>query len=363
MVSFFDHRGVDFALMHCVSVYPTPDDLCNLNNIAMMIERYGGRPVGWSTHEDPGDVVPVGLARAKGAQLFERHVGVPTETINLNAYSSTPEQVDAWIGAWRKAGALLGSEERQPPSRDEAAAIAGLARGVFARQPIEAGQAVTRDDVYFAFPFAPGGLESGQWREGIKATQAIAADASLALDAIDLPPQAGVQVLKQAVHEVKGLLHKARVELGSEFEVEYSHHYGPDSFRETGVVIVNCVNREYCKKILIQLSGQKHPAHYHKRKEETFQIMWGELHSELDGRHRLLKPGDTLLILPGVWHRFWTDSGCVFEEISTTHYNNDSVYRDPAINAMARSGRKTIVDHWGRFQLIDAVAPEVAATA
>ena len=66
---------------------------------------------------------------------------------------------------------------------------------------------------------------------------------------------------------------------------------------------------------------------------------------------RTLTPGDTLLVLPGVWHSFWTETGCVFEEISTTHYNNDSVYKDAAINKLERSERKTVVDHWGRYQL------------
>mgnify|MGYP001395715191 CR=1 FL=1 len=52
----------------------------------------------------------------------------------------------------------------------------------------------------------------------------------------------------------------------------------------------------------------------------------------LDGKEKLLYPGDTCLILPGVWHSFSTKTGCIFEEISTTHYNNDSVYRDKMIN-------------------------------
>ena len=26
LVSYLDHRGCDFALMHCVSIYPTPDE-------------------------------------------------------------------------------------------------------------------------------------------------------------------------------------------------------------------------------------------------------------------------------------------------------------------------------------------------
>jgi D-lyxose ketol-isomerase len=58
-------------------------------------------------------------------------------------------------------------------------------------------------------------------------------------------------------------------------------------------------------------------------------------------------------VLPGVWHRFWTETGCVFEEISTTAIADDSVYRDEAINKLSSAQRKTNVDHWGRFQLKD----------
>lgn len=351
LVSFFEHRGVDFAMMHCVSVYPTPDELCHLNNIETLRERYPGKPVGWSTHEDPSDTVPIQIALCKGAQLFERHVGLPTEEITLNAYSSTPEQTDAWIAAWNKAHTLLGSHERQPPTVEESDSIDSLQRGVFANQPIEAGTELKRDMVYFAMPYSPGGLTSGDWKPGIRIGKDIAVDQPVLFEGTDIPQPPLYSVLKSAVHDVKALLSKAGVVLGSEFEVEYSHHYGIENFRETGAVLINCMNREYCKKVIVQLAGQKHPAHYHKLKEETFQIVWGELYSELDGHQKHLLPGDTLLILPGVWHRFWTETGCVFEEISTTAYNNDSVYKDATINAMNRAERKTIVDHWGRFQL------------
>ena len=33
VVSFFNHRGVDYAIMHFVSLYPTPPEHCQLNQI------------------------------------------------------------------------------------------------------------------------------------------------------------------------------------------------------------------------------------------------------------------------------------------------------------------------------------------
>jgi N-acetylneuraminate synthase len=168
---------------------------------------------------------------------------------------------------------------------------------------------------------------------------------------VTLPEPSDVLVLKHAVHEVKALLHEARIPLDSSFKVEYSHHYGVQRFREVGAVIIECMNREYCKKLIVQLPRQRHPSHFHTLKEETFQVLYGDLHVDLDGMHHHLVPGQTLLVQPGVWHSFRTDSGVVFEEISTTHHSNDSTYRDKAINQLASSERKTRVDHWGRFQL------------
>ena len=72
---------------------------------------------------------------------------------------------------------------------------------------------------------------------------------------------------------------------------------------------------------------------------------------KIDDHERLLKPGDTCLVLPGVWHSFSTDTGAIVEEVSTTHYNDDSVYRDKKIQSMKRDERKTTVDHWGRYQI------------
>lgn len=350
LVSFFEHRGCDFAIMHCVSLYPTPADKLHLNQIDVLQTRYPNRVIGWSTHESPEEVIPVGIAIAKGAKIFERHVGVATADIVLNAYSSTPDQVDAWLAAATLAIRMCGSIERVN-DEEEIASIDSLRRGVFAKAGIKKGQVITRDSVYFAMPYQEGQIESGQWGNGIIAREDVVADQPLLVDKVQIPEDPDHQVIKAAIHEVKALLAEGKIALNSEFEVEYSHHYGIRRFREVGAVIINVINREYCKKILIQLPGQQHPAHYHKLKEETFQVLHGELRIFVDGREKILFPGDTCLVLPGVWHSFWTPTGCVIEEVSTTHYNNDSVYRDQKINLLERSQRKTRVNHWGRWEL------------
>lgn len=353
LVSFLSHQGCDFALMHCVSIYPTPDPACHLGNIAEFRERYPNRSIGWSTHEPPDDTAQVGIAAALGAEMFERHVGIETDAIKLNAYSSTPDQVANWIDAWKRTKTLIGTRRRGSPSEVERTAIDELKRGVFANVPIGAGEIVSREQVYFAFPIQRGQLSSGEWKEDITSRIAMLPDAPLAKAALEVPGDPDVGIIKNAIHEVKALLAYARVPLSHEFTTEYSHHYGVSNFREVGVVLINVINRKYAKKVLVQLAGQMHPWHFHKLKEETFNVLWGQLNIELDQRTKVLQPGDTLTVLPGVWHRFWTKDGVVFEEISTTAFPNDSVYRDPEINKLTSAQRKTVVDHWGRFQLTE----------
>ena len=69
-------------------------------------------------------------------------------------------------------------------------------------------------------------------------------------------------------------------------------------------------------------------------------------------------PGESVVVMPGVWHSFGTDNGVVFEEISSRDYDNDSFYEDKSINKLARAERKTVVDHWGRFQLTQPTVQE-----
>lgn len=351
LVSFFDHRRVHFAIMHCVSIYPTPDARMQLNQIEALRKRYPHTTIGFSTHEPPQETVPVVVAVAKGARMLERHVGIETESIKLNAYSSTPVQLDAWIAAAQRALLLEGDRARPPAPEEEVASLLSLRRGVYAKRPIKAGAALAPEDVYFAMPCGEGQLSSGEFKRGIVARDGLAPNQPLCVSSLEIPHNPDQQVLFTAIHTIKAMLNEARVVLNTDFEAEFSHHYGLAKFKEWGCTIISCVNRSYCKKLVIQTPGQRHPSHYHQRKEETFQILHGLLELEIDGRRRTLHPGDTLLVQQGVWHEFWTDTGVIFEEISTTHYNDDSFYEDKEINRLDRSQRKTVVNHWGRYQI------------
>ena len=79
LVYFFKDRHKNFALMHCVALYPTENDAFNLNQIGLLKSRFPSVPIGFSTHEHPNNTNVIRVAYAKGARLFERHVGIEND--------------------------------------------------------------------------------------------------------------------------------------------------------------------------------------------------------------------------------------------------------------------------------------------
>jgi mannose-6-phosphate isomerase-like protein (cupin superfamily) len=130
------------------------------------------------------------------------------------------------------------------------------------------------------------------------------------------------------VAQVIDMLKKSGVVIPVDSTCEISHHYGLDQFDKTGMTIINCINREYCKKILVILPGQGNPQHFHKEKEETFTVLYGELQISREKETETVNKGEIITVERGVVHSFGSETGCVFEEISTTHYKADSYYKD-----------------------------------
>ena len=344
-MTFLQNRKKSFALMHCVGEYPTPGERLELNQIDFLRQRYPGVTVGYSTHEDPGLTAPVGMAIAKGAAVFEKHIGVPTETYALNTYSATPAQVDAWLAAAAEALTMCGATSgRTEPSEAERASLFSLRRGVYAKGSVAAGQRLTDADVFFAIPTQAGHITANDWSKykhyyataDIAPGQPLLQDNSRCVDARD--------TLLGIVRQVKDLLKKGNIVVPGQAQLEVSHHYGLERVHEFGITMITVINREYCKKLIVVLPGQKHPTQYHKMKEETFHVLYGSLDLSLDGETRSYGPGSVAVVGRGVHHAFESAEGAVFEEISSNHQGSDSFYLDPEIAKNPQ--RKTFLSYW-----------------
>ncbi len=344
LVSFFTHRNIELALMHCVALYPTPSDKVHLNFMERMARRYPKVQVGYSGHEAPDNVDVGKAAVSKGARLLERHVGIAEAGKELNAYSMNPEEAENWVKETLLVRQITGSPNKEYDDA-ETESLQSLKRGVFAGRAIKQGELLGREDVFFAMPAQSGQLTSGEfgrYRMVYKASQDYGSNQPI----YEEPQEDVISEMRSIVHDAKGMLHEAQVVLGDEVDIELSHHFGIEKFRQVGAILVSVINREYCKKLMVMLPGQKHPNHMHKMKEETFQLLWGDMTVNLEGRDIKLKPGDKLLIERGKYHSFATESGAVVEEISTTATRSDSYYEDPSITALDPMERKTILEEW-----------------
>jgi N-acetylneuraminate synthase len=346
VVSFFEHRQKSLTLMHCVAQYPTETKDLQLNQIELLHRRYPLLRVGFSTHESPDDHEVILAAVGRGATVFERHVAVATEKYPSNSYSSSPAQIRKWLLSAQKGFTMCGThDERVAGTPGEIAQLLALRRGVFAKRLINPGERLATDDYFLAMPSCDGQLPANHISKYcvLTATQTIEPNAPVMASAITLVDhQSHVRAI---LRDVKKLLKKSRATLPSiRSDLELSHHYGIEKFHEHGAVMLNFINREYCKKLLVMLPGQRHPEHVHRQKEETFYIIYGDITIALDGQEQTYKKGDLVLVNRGVKHRFSTKDGVIFEEISSTHFKNDSYYTDPAV--MQNRSRKTLLTYW-----------------
>ncbi|MBF0443315.1 MAG: cupin domain-containing protein, partial [Oligoflexales bacterium] len=144
--------------------------------------------------------------------------------------------------------------------------------------------------------------------------------------------------------KVRAIVKASGINVPQKVDIEISHHLGLDRFEETGCTILNFINREYCKKLIICLPGQRHPEQYHKLKEEAFHIVYGKVDLTLNGETKEFVPGDIVVVERGMKHEFRSREGAIIEEISSTHYKNDSFYTDPKIGE--NKNRKTEITYW-----------------
>lgn len=345
VVSFFTHRKKNFVLMHCVGQYPTSKEDLQLNQIDLLKQRYPGIKIGYSTHEEPDNFESIKVAIAKGASIFEKHVGVKAKGIELNAYSATPTQVKEWLNSAREVFEMCGlSEKRMPFSQKELADIRQFQRGVFAKKRINKDQRLDLSNVFFAWPNQVGQLVANDMSKYMDYRTKRRINKNEPILNSDIEKTNIREKIYQIIVRARKFLDKAKIALPDQLDIEVSHHYGVDNFYKYGAVLINCINRDYCKKIIVMFPGQSHPVHFHKKKEETFQVLYGDMHIDLAGQKKDYKPGDIVLVKRGVKHSFSTKKGAIFEEISTTHYKSDSFYDDEKIRK--NKYRKTLLTYW-----------------
>lgn len=339
VVSFFEHRNKDFAILHCVAEYPTANNHLQLDKITTLKNKFPQVRIGFSTHEYPFNVDAIKVAIGKGATIFEKHTGIKTETQKLNDYSANPEQISQWL----QSAYLTYNMCKITPLENERKELQALRRGMFANKDIKEGYYITSSDVFLAMP-----NENQYTANDMSKYVEFRANANILqnepIKASNTTKTDSREKVYAFVKQVRDLVVKSGTVVPQKIDVELSHHYGIDRFPEYGMTIFTVVNREYCKKLLILLPNQFHPEQWHELKDETFNVLYGDVNITLDGIMNRYLVGDVITVAKGVKHSFGTKFGCIIEEISSTHYKDDSYYTDPII--MQNKNRKTQLTYW-----------------
>ncbi|MEM0465168.1 MAG: N-acetylneuraminate synthase family protein [Candidatus Pacearchaeota archaeon] len=340
VVIFLTNRNKKFVLMHCVAEYPTENKNLQLNQIDLLKQRYQDVNIGFSTHENPDNLDAIKIAIAKGVMIFEKHVALGE---NRNLYSANPEQIKKWLKSAKEGFEICGIiNKRVPVTEKEKQDLRALRRAVFAKTKIKKGEKLNSENIFYAIPSIENQILANDLskyshhylKKDIYERQAILFDDVEIIDTRE-------KIKKIVYGDIKDIINKANIPLNNIVDLEISHHYGIDRFYEFGCVIINVINRDYCKKFIIILPGQINPTHYHKIKEESFIVDYGDIIVEIDGVKKEFKRGDIILVKQGQKHSFTSKNGGIFEEISTTHHKEDSYYEDESINN--NKERKTFI--------------------
>jgi N-acetylneuraminate synthase len=141
--------GGPVALLHCVSIYPSPPEAVNLRQLDTWRTAFGV-PVGYSDHT-LGVAVPL-AAVALGACVIEKHFTLDRNLEGWDhAISAPPEELRALVDGARAVQQALGSAVRTV-SPVEVEKRKSFRRRMVATRPLRQGQVLTERDVDFKRP-------------------------------------------------------------------------------------------------------------------------------------------------------------------------------------------------------------------
>jgi sialic acid synthase SpsE len=138
---------VPFALLHCISSYPTPPDQTHLSWIAELSSHFHV-PVGFSDHTT--EELTGALAVAAGATIIEKHLTYDRNAPGPDhAASADPEQFSRYVQAIRQAERLCGpAGKRVLPIEEDVRRVSRqslvLCRDVPANQPLKESDLMTQ---------------------------------------------------------------------------------------------------------------------------------------------------------------------------------------------------------------------------
>lgn len=159
MTDALDSINPNYALLHCVSLYPNEDKDLQLRNIVAMRSIYKDKVIGFSSHH-PG-TLPLTIARSLGASIFEVHF-----TLNRgyrgtdHGFSMEPQGLAKICEDLPRVDVMMGDGLRHVSDEERAGFVSKMGKSVYLVRGMRAGEVVRDIDIVIKSP--AGGLKPGE---------------------------------------------------------------------------------------------------------------------------------------------------------------------------------------------------------
>lgn len=133
------------VILHCVTIYPTPLEKANVNNIISLREMFPNYPIGFSDHT-LGDTAAV-VACSLGAAVIEKHITLDASKIGMdNQMAMEPAPLKELVEKCKNVHKILGTKDRiiQP---EELKQRDNMRRSVVVKRDMKKGDIILRDDL------------------------------------------------------------------------------------------------------------------------------------------------------------------------------------------------------------------------
>tara|TARA_X000000950_G_C13910110_1_gene658635 strand:- start:3248 stop:4759 length:1512 start_codon:yes stop_codon:yes gene_type:complete len=352
VISFFSTRKMKVQFLYCVAKYPTLSSDLNLTYFNEMRNFYGNKVAGISLHEAPDEYLSGSIGYSMGARIFEKHIGVSKGSISLNKYSVNSKQMNTWLSFLEKTIDQVGSvHSRNKNLKGEKEQLKNFQRGVYSSNKIiTKGTKLENKSISLNFPATKGQLTANNFSKFSEmiAKRNFNKNEKILIKSLSISnPRETIAEIRDKVRNLSFL---ANIIVPEMSRIEISHHYGIKKFYKFGLCMITVINQSYCKKYLFMFKNQKHPAQYHKIKQETFLILFGKifLKTKYKGKvkSKVMRAGEIFTIISGMIHEFEATSkdGAVIEEISSEHIKTDSYYIDKKISK--NKNRKSLISFY-----------------
>ena len=154
-VNIFRKHNVNFALLHCTNIYPTPNRLVRLGAITKIQQTFPDAVVGLSDHTK--SIYTCLGAVALGASILEKHFTDKLERVGPDISASmTPNELKILINGSKQIYEALG--DHKGPLNEEKSTISFAFASIVATREISPGTILGKENI---FPRRPGGGDFG----------------------------------------------------------------------------------------------------------------------------------------------------------------------------------------------------------